>query len=48
MLSVRPESPQERVDRQGDDAQHRDLAQRVEAAEIDEDHVDDIGAAAFG
>ena len=29
------------------DAEHGDLAQRIEAAEIDEDHVDDVGAAAL-
>jgi hypothetical protein len=31
-----------------DDAQHGDLAQRVEAAEVDQHHVDDVGAAALG
>ena len=31
-----------------DDAEHGDLAERVEAAEVDQDHVDDVGAAAFG
>ena len=30
------------------DAEHGDLAQGVEAAEVDQDDVDDVGAAAFG
>ena len=39
--------------RQGDGAdggggEHRHLAERVEAADVDEDHVDDVAAAAFG
>jgi hypothetical protein len=36
----------QREDRQRGDAQHDDLAEGVEAAEVDEDHVDDVGAAA--
>ena len=32
--------------RSGDHAQHGDLAQGIEAAEVDQDHVDDVGAAA--
>ena len=44
----RPEAAQQREDGQRDDAEDGDLAQRVEAAEVDEDDVDDVGAAAFG
>ena len=31
-----------------DDAEHGDLAEGVEAAEVDQDDVDDVGAAALG
>ena len=49
--SRRPEAPpqravQQREDRQRRDAQHDDLAEGVVAAEVDQDHVDDVGAAA--
>src|SRR3546814_12790136 len=40
------ETAQQGEDGQRDDRQHGDLPQRVEAAEIDEDDVDDIGAPA--
>ena len=43
----RPEAAQQGEDRERDDAEHGDLAQRVEAAEVDQDHVDDVGAAAL-
>ena len=43
----RAEPQEQGEDGQRDDAQHGNLAQRVEAAEIDEDDVDDIGAAAL-
>ena len=36
----------DRADRRG--GEHGDLAQRVEAAEVDEDHVDDVAAVAVG
>ena len=41
-LGRRPETAQQRVDRERDHAEDGDLAQRVEAAEVDEDHVDDV------
>ena len=44
----RAEAAQQRVDGERHHGEHGDLAQRVEAAEVDEDHVDDVGAAAFG
>ena len=47
-LGRRPEAAQQRVDGQRHGAEHRDLAERVEAAEVDQHHVDDVGAAAFG
>ena len=39
---------EQREDRQCGDAQDDDLAERVVAAEVDQDHVDDVGAAAAG
>src|SRR5690554_2308940 len=36
------------VDTQGRDPQHRDFAEGVEASEVDQNHVDHIGAAATG
>jgi hypothetical protein len=36
---------QEGVDRERRDAEHDDLAEGVEAAEVDQDYVDDVGAA---
>ncbi len=42
----RPEASQQRIDGQGDDAQHRDFAEGIEAAEVHQYDVDDIGAAA--
>ena len=39
---------QEREDGEGGDAQHDDLAEGVVAAEVDQDHVDDVGPAAAG
>jgi hypothetical protein len=44
----RAEAPQQRIHRQPDDAQHGDLAERVEGAEVDQHHVDHVGAAALG
>ena len=41
----RSESPQQRIDSDRDDAEHRDLAERVERAEVDQDDVHDVGAA---
>ena len=46
-LGGRAEPPQQGVDGQRDDAEHRDLAERVEAAEVDQDDVHDVGAAAL-
>ena len=43
----RAESPQQRIDGERDDAEHRDLAERVEAAEVHQDDVHDVGAAAL-
>ena len=43
----RAEAPQQRIDGQRHRAEHGDLAQGIEAPEIDQDHVDDVGAAAF-
>ena len=40
------EAAQQRVHGQRHDAQHRDLAEGIEAAEIHQDHVDHVGAAA--
>ena len=49
MLSRRrPEAAEQREDREPDDAEHGDLAEGVEGAEVDQDHVDDVGAAALG
>ena len=45
-LRRRAEAAQQRVDGQRHDAEHRDLAQGVEAAEVHQDHVDDVAAAA--
>ncbi len=42
-----PEAAQQRIHRDRDRREHGDLAERVEAAKIDEDHVDDVGAAAL-
>ena len=39
---------EQREDRQRRDAQDDDLAERVVAAEVDQDHVDDVGPAAAG
>ena len=44
----RAEAAQQREDRQRDDAEHGDLAEGVEAAEVDEDDVHHVGAAALG
>ena len=41
----RSEPPQQRIDSDRDDAEHRDLAERVERAEVDQDDVHDVGAA---
>ena len=43
----RAEPPQQGVDGQRDDAEHGDLAEGVEAAEVDQDDVHDVGAAAL-
>ena len=43
----RAEPAQQGVDSQCDDAEHGDLAERVEAAEVDQDDVHDVGAAAL-
>ena len=48
IVGCRAEATQQREHGQRHDAQHGDFAQRVEAAEIHQDDVDDIGAAAFG
>ena len=39
-----PEAPQQREDGEGDDRQHADLAERVEGAKVDQDHVHHVGA----
>lgn len=44
----RTEAAQQRVDRQCHDAEHGDFAQGIEAAEIDQDHVDHVGPAPSG
>ena len=46
-LGSRAEPPQQGVDGQRDDAEHRDLSEGVEAAEVDQDDVHDVGAAAL-
>ena len=43
----RAEPPQQRIDSDCDDAENRDLAERVECAEVHQDDVDDVGAAAL-
>ncbi|MPM76223.1 hypothetical protein SDC9_123220 [bioreactor metagenome] len=47
-LGGRAEAAQQCIDGERDDAQHNDLAKGVEAAEVDQHHVDHVGAAAFG
>ena len=43
----RAEPPQQGVDGQCDNPEHRDLAQGIEAAEVDQNDVHDVSAAAF-
>ncbi len=47
LLRGHPRAPQQRVHQQRGDAEYGDLAEGIEAAEVDQDHVDHVAAEGF-